>query len=74
MPIPWQLDLCNIFDHVAPCFPPSYHIFDVLFQLYHINVATVIDNVGQHAESLSNKGALQIMEFVRKYMVGVGEA
>ena len=25
-------------------------------------------------ELLRNKGALQIMEFVRKYMVGVGEA
>ena len=39
-------------------------------QMYHINVAQVIDLVGQKAESLSTRGQLRIMEFVRKYMVG----
>ena len=45
--------------------PPS-----PLFQMYHVNVANVIDMVGQKAESLSTRGQLRIMEFVRKYMVG----
>ncbi|GAX84704.1 hypothetical protein CEUSTIGMA_g12126.t1 [Chlamydomonas eustigma] len=63
-----ELDLCNIYDNVAPCFPPSYNIFDSLFQMYHVNVAEVIDIVGQRAESLSTRGQLRIMEFVRKYM------
>ena len=34
-----QLDLCNLYDQVAPCFPPSYNIFDSLFQVwsaYHV--------------------------------------
>ena len=38
--------------------------------MYHINVAQVIDLVGQKAEALSTRGQLRIMEFVRKYMVG----
>mmetsp|Transcript_30706 Transcript_30706/g.68015 ORF Transcript_30706/g.68015 Transcript_30706/m.68015 type:complete len:793 (+) Transcript_30706:137-2515(+) len=63
-----ELHLTNIYDHVRDCFPPSYDIFDILFQMYHINVASVIDTVGQRAESLSTKGSLQLMEFVRKYM------
>ena len=40
--------------------------------MYHVNVSEVIDMVGQKAESLSTRGQLRIMEFVRKYMVREG--
>lgn len=40
-----------------------------LTQMYHVNVAQVVDMIGQKAESLSTRGQLRIMEFVRKYMV-----
>lgn len=39
--------------------------------MYHVNVATVIDMIGQKAKHLSTQGALRVMEFVRKYMVRV---
>lgn len=40
-------------------------------QLYQLHVAVVIDTVGQRAQLLTTRGSLRIMEFVRKYMVGV---
>ncbi len=58
-----------MYDHVTLCFPASYNIFELLFQMYHINVAMVIDTIGQRAEHLSTGGSLRIMEFVRKYLV-----
>ena len=42
-------------------------------QMYHVNVSEVVDMVGQKAEALSTRGQLRIMEFVRKYMVSVGQ-
>ncbi len=58
-----------MYDYVAPCFPPSYAVFERLFGIYHVSMATVIDTLGKHAKQLSIKGALRAMEFVRKYMV-----
>ena len=63
-----ELDLSTIYDTAAPCFPPSYYIFDALFQMYHVNVSQMVDLVGQRAESLSSAAQLKMMEFVRKYM------
>ncbi|GFH25541.1 uncharacterized protein HaLaN_23522, partial [Haematococcus lacustris] len=60
--------LAAAYDFVLPCFPPRHNIFDTIFQLHHVQVATVIDTIGQRANSLSTQGALRIMEFVRKYM------
>ena len=54
---------------MAPCFPPSYSIFDRLVAQYHAHLAAVIDTIGKRAKALSTKGALRVMEFVRKYMV-----
>ena len=34
-----------------------------------MHVATVVDVIGQKAKELSTKGALRVIEFVRKYMV-----
>jgi hypothetical protein len=31
-----QADLADAYDHVAPCFPPAYNIFETLFQMYHV--------------------------------------
>jgi len=74
-----QADLADAYDYVAPCFPPKYNIFETLFFMYHLQVAIVIDAIGCKAKSLSTKGALRVMEFVRKYMetlrgLGVEEA
>ncbi|KAJ9533396.1 hypothetical protein QJQ45_026375 [Haematococcus lacustris] len=63
-----EVRLAAAYDFVLPCFPPRHNIFDTIFQLHHVQVATVIDTIGQRANSLSTQGALRIMEFVRKYM------
>ena len=63
------------------CAMETWHVFSwslrlppltLLAQMYHVNVSEVIDMVGQKAESLSTRGQLRIMEFVRKYMVRGG--
>ena len=66
---PAQETLAVAYDHVAPCFPPSYAIFETIVALYHKHLAVVVDTLGKRAKALSTKGALRVMEFVRKYMV-----
>ncbi|KXZ52691.1 hypothetical protein GPECTOR_9g737 [Gonium pectorale] len=62
-------ELAAVYDYAAPCFPPSYDIFNRMFQAYHVQFATVVDELGHRAaEGLSTKGALRVMDWVQKYM------
>jgi hypothetical protein len=36
-----EAELAEAYDFVTPCFPPHYNIFDVIFQMYHVQFAQV---------------------------------
>ncbi|GFR49228.1 hypothetical protein Agub_g11227 [Astrephomene gubernaculifera] len=62
-------ELAAVYDYVSPCFPPSYDIFNRLFQAYHVQLAAVVDVLGHGAaEEMSTRGALRVMDWVQKYM------
>ncbi|GLC43723.1 hypothetical protein PLESTM_001508500 [Pleodorina starrii] len=62
-------ELAMVYDYTAACFPPSYDIFNRVFQTYHVQFAAVVDCLGHAAaEGMSTKGALRVMDWVQKYM------
>ncbi|GIM13234.1 hypothetical protein Vretimale_16400 [Volvox reticuliferus] len=62
-------ELAMVYDYTAACFPPSYGIFNRVFQTYHVQFAVVIDVLGHSAaEGMSTQGALRVMDWVQKYM------
>jgi hypothetical protein len=36
-----ESELAEAYDFVSPCFPPHYNIFDIIFQMYHVQFAQV---------------------------------
>lgn len=51
--------LVPIYDHVAPCFPPSYRIFGVVCAEHHRQLASMIDFIGLCADNLANADILK---------------
>lgn len=62
-----EADLPQVFDYAVPCFPPSYNIFDRVFQYYHVRFAGAVDTVGRRAGQLSTKTLLILMQWVSGY-------
>jgi len=62
-----EADLPQVFDYAVPCFPPSYTIFDRVFQYYHVRFAGAVDTVGRRAGQLSTKTLLILMQWVSGY-------
>ncbi|KAI8463893.1 MAG: component of the exocyst complex [Monoraphidium minutum] len=62
-----ESDLPEAYDYAAPCFPPQYNAFDALFQMYHVQVATAVDSLGQSSPQLTTKSQLAIMDWVVAY-------
>ncbi len=54
------MQLADIYDYVTPCFPPEYHIFDVIFHQYHEHLAFMVDCIGACAEQLANSDILKV--------------
>lgn len=54
------MQLADIYDYVTPCFPPEYHIFEVIFRQYHEHMAFMLDCIGACAEQLANSDILKV--------------
>uniref|UniRef100_A0A383WAU5 Exocyst complex component Sec6 n=1 Tax=Tetradesmus obliquus TaxID=3088 RepID=A0A383WAU5_TETOB len=62
-----EAELAEAYDYVSPCFPPHYNIFDIIFQMYHVQFAQAMDTVGQVSQALSTAGQLRLMQWVCGY-------
>ncbi|GBF89218.1 exocyst complex component Sec6 [Raphidocelis subcapitata] len=62
-----EADLPEAYDYAAPCFPPHLNAFDALFQMYHVQIATAVDALGQASSALTAKGQLAVIDWVVAY-------
>ncbi|KAI3425101.1 hypothetical protein D9Q98_008479 [Chlorella vulgaris] len=69
----WVAQLVPIYDHVAPCFPPSYRIFGVVCAEHHRQLASMIDFIGLCADNLANADILKVMQWLAGYQESLGE-
>ena len=53
------VQLVEIYDHAAPCFPPAYRFFGFVCAEYHKQLGSMIDYIGLCAENLANSDILK---------------
>lgn len=67
--------LADVYDYVAPCFPPSYRIFGAVVGEYHRQLGSMLDFVGLCGDNLANSDILKVMAWVNAYqdsLAGLG--
>ena len=52
-------ELASIYDHVVPCFPPSYKIFTTVFRQYHKQLDDVLYSISCCTANLANNDILK---------------
>lgn len=62
-------ELADVYDFVAPCFPPSYKIFTVIFKQYHDQLDKMLHYIGCCATELANADILRVS---RQSVYGLG--